>query len=241
MAVEWLWILALIVIGVVVLAKIIGGFIKALFLALLIVVLITLVMGFVVYSDVLDMKQNIEAKPSLFLMQNSKIITGFRVPFSGSEQEPEFLSKDKLDELNSFFEQNDYDSILGDNYKVFLLRREALDSVEEVVIDDESYSKDFIFQLIESSDPVDKFSAELSRRQGVSLEAVKQSFSDFSDDEFRAQLFTQLVGAAMEQEGPLYIYKEFKEGDISIYKESAVYKFIKMLPLSFSKRFAEVE
>jgi hypothetical protein len=62
-----------------------------------------------------------------------------------------------------------------------------------------------------------------------------QMKSDFelTDTEFKGMLVATLFGNRIEDEGSLFIFKQYKAGNAIVYKETAVFQLVKLIPTSF--------
>jgi hypothetical protein len=57
--------------------------------------------------------------------------------------------------------------------------------------------------------------------------------------EFKAMVFAVLFSEAIEKKGTLFIFSEYKKKNIIVYPETAVFKFIKLIPTSFVNNMFE--
>lgn len=214
---------------------------KLLFIAGLIVLLIAIVFGFYVYSDFNNLKENIVTTDSLFVLKDSDIHTGFTAKFSdqfSSDYEPYLLTEDDISDYNGFYRKGDLESIRGEYYKIFMIKESTFDDLDNVLLDGHNFTKDYIIQLLYSDNPRDSFASDIGQRQGISADDAKKELPEL-DSELKAILFIKLFGEKLDKEGPLFIIREFKKGNIDIYPNTAVVRLAKIFPLSYVDRFIE--
>lgn len=202
-----------------------------------ILIIIIFAGGFFVYNDARDMQKNFETSENLFLFESANITSGFQTNPNG---EPYLLNIDDLESVNSYYPE-DLNKIKADNYKLIILNKKAFDSVESINLNNKTYSKEFAFALLDSETPVDDYFDDILIREGIpqeQREKTKQQIkSDFkySNEEFKAQVFASLFQNRLDSEGPVYLFKQYKSGNAVIYKETAVFKMIRLIPTSFLK------
>ncbi len=213
---------------------------KALFLTLSVFLVISLILSFFIYKDVVDMQKNLAEQESLIFMDiDGTIITGVFGSFSGKELS---LITD-VSNYNEKYASNDFDSLLGQNYKLFVFKEEAFADMEEIIISDKEYSSDFIITLLKSDTPIDDYIKNEAKVQDISnnlfLQKELRKQIKYSDIEFKAALFGGMISKAIDDGGFVYILSQYKSKNAIIYKETLTFKFIKALPLSFIKRLAD--
>ncbi|MBW3003872.1 hypothetical protein KY328_04255 [Candidatus Woesearchaeota archaeon] len=209
--------------------------VKIMFAIGLIILVIILVLGFYVYSDSLDIKENIVTTDSLFLLKNNNIETGFRARFSDkyTKGEPDIVSEEELAKINILYSENDLTAIKSDNYKIFIYNEGVFDDIDNIEFSDWTLDKDFMLDTINSENPMEMLAAELKIPRTMLAEQLED------DNNVRGVLFMQLFNAKLEKDGPLYLITEFKKKNIVIYPETAVFKAAKIFPVKYFDRFLE--
>lgn len=223
-------IIIFVVVSIVIL-KIVTKLIKAILMILIIAFLITSIFGFFTYQDAVELKDNLETKPKLMLLQdNEKIIAGFVT--ADFEKEPEFLTISQITEYQNNFKKDDYKKMLGDNYKMFIIDLKAFDIVDEQVnFNGKKASKNSLYSMLKSNDPFSLYKSE------TGIDPALMGISD--PVEFKANIFGILFSEAIDKRGTLFIFNEYKKKNVIIYPETAVFKFIKIIPTSFIKNLLE--
>jgi hypothetical protein len=150
-----------------------------------------------------------------------------------------YLDSSKISSLNLLYDENNLKQIKADNYKLIIFKKQAFDSVAEIQVENQVYSKDFAFALLNSDTPVEDYIDDLLIREGVPQELREASkaniLSDFeySDTEFKGVVFATMMMERIDTEGPIFIFKQYKSGNAVVYKETAVFKMINIIPTSF--------
>ncbi|MBU4283840.1 MAG: hypothetical protein KJ968_01925 [Nanoarchaeota archaeon] len=223
-------IIIFVVVSIVIL-KIVTKLIKAVLMILIIAFLITSIFGFFTYQDAVELKDNLETKPKLMLLQdNEKIVAGFVT--TDFEEEPEFLTISQITEYQNSFKKQDYKKMLGNNYKMFIIKIKAFDfDDEELDFIGKKVSKNLLYSVLKSNDPISLYKGETG---------IDPALNGISDPvEFKAVVFAVLFSEAIEKKGTLFIFNEYKKKNIIVYPETAVFKFIKLIPTSFVKNMFE--
>lgn len=227
-----IWLVLIIVAGLII-YKITKSIFKAIFLALSVGVIIIIILGGLIISDINDFRENAQTQPNIYLLEdNGEIIAGFS-GILGEDFQPDFVEE----ELGPY---NNLDGLLGNNYKLFLVKKQALGSVEEVEGEDITLTRQEILDMIASDSPVDDFiKKQYPNLPAAQLSGARQSLLSQmeieNDAEFKGTLFAATFASAMEEQGPLFIFDQYKEGNIIIHPETAMFKFLKIIPSSILK------
>jgi hypothetical protein len=219
-------IIIFIVIAVVIL-KLVKSILKAIFLIFSIAAVVLFLGLFFFYSDVNDFQENFPTVPSLFLLQkDNEIIAGFYGIFAENAA-PSLVEEEQLINYQQNFQEDDLVQIKGDYYKIFIIDSAAFDSVTEVKIE-ETISKQEVFSLLDSTNPINDYLVET----GSSLDKNDLMYQlDIQNDaEFKSLLFNLLFNRLIEENDPLIIFKEYKKGNIIIYPETMMFKFVQKIP-----------
>ncbi len=234
-----IWIILIIVIGIV-MFKITKSILKTMFLIFSAVFLIVLILGFFVVSDAMDFNENFRAQPSLFLLGDSERLTAGFSGIPSGESQFTFLSEERLGPYN----ESNLGNILQNNYKLFLIKREAFDSVDEIEISNINTTKQEIFNIIDSETPVyDYLKLQPEKIHESVLPQAKEDFLSQMDieteTEFKGIMLATLFSKTMEN--PLFLFSQYQKENIVIYPETAMFKFIKKMPLSLVDNLINVK
>lgn len=223
-------IIIFVVVSIVIL-KIVTKLIKAVLMILIIAFLITSIFGFFTYQDAVELKNNLENEVNLVLLQDNKeIVAGFvLIDFEGKQ---EFLTISQIAEYQNSFKKQDYKKMLNNNQKMFIIDLKAFDLVdEELYFNGKKTSKSFLYTLLKSNDPINLYKIETG---------TDPALNGISDPvEFKSQVFAVLFSEAIEKKGTFFIFNEYKKKNIIVYPETAVFKFIKIIPTAFVKKMFE--
>lgn len=211
--------------------KIVKTIIKTILIVLILSFLLTAIFGFFTYQDAVELKDNLETKPKLMLLQdNEKVVTGFII--TDFEEEAEFLTISQVVKYQNSFKKQDYKKMLGDNYKMFIFDMKAFDfNDEELDFIGKKVSKNLLYSVLKSNDPIALYKSKTN---------VDSALYGINDPvEFKAQVFALLFSEAIEKKGTFFIFSEYKKKNIIVYPETAVFRFIKLIPTSFIKNMFE--
>lgn len=220
--------------------KLTKAVIKTIILVIVAALLMLLIFGFLVVRDVNDLRANLPVKDSLILLEHQgQPVAGLAGPFMAEEQ-PEFISEEQLNQIKAEGFGEAY-------YKVFLVKSSAFDEITEINFDEQILTKEYVFSVLESEDPLDQLISERLRQEGMAAtpevmaaaraEMAKQGAK--TDTDARNIMFGLLMASGIEKKGPLFIIEEFKDGQVEITPETVAFKLIKILPISFITRYVK--
>lgn len=235
---EYLIIFAIIIILLIIglLMRIVKGILKIFFLGSLIITIITGILCYSVYSDAIAFQQGWESAPKLFLLHdNNYLISGYMAEPNNEELPITPISKEIIKQYRESFSNEDYNTILGNNYKLFLIDFAAFNEVKEINFINTNLSLAQVKNLLESATPTKDF-AKITT--GMDLQI---NVNPNDDENFRSSVFAILFATAVTDQGPLYIVQKVKDNTIQVYPETALFKTIKLIPISFIKHaFSQV-
>ncbi len=219
------------IVAVIIIFKIVKTILKTIFVILIIGFLVTAMFGFFTYKDSVKLNEGLESQSKLMLLQdNEKIIAGFVA--IDSEEEAEFLTISKVAEYQNSFKKQEYKKMLGNNYKMLIIDLKAFDLVDEKVsFNGKELSKNFLYSVLKSNDPISLYRSETG---------INPALNGISDHvEFKSQVFAVLFSEAIDQSGTFFIFSEYKKQNIIVYPETAVFKFIRLIPTAFISNIFE--
>lgn len=158
----------------------------------------------VVVRDALDFQDNFQEGSKLMLFsggdgddRDTKISAGALIGSNGSMKP---LSRSDVERLSAAFSKGDYAAMKGNNFKLLIIREEAIISSlpEKVEIEGQSVGRELVLQQLLAS-----------------------------ATEERALILAGLFGL---QSDPLAIVSEYKKGNLVIYPETPVFQAVKILP-----------
>jgi len=182
---------------------------KIMFYAGIIISLLLAANLYFIYQDFQDLREN-------FGISEKKVIL-----VDGNEvltgllmgEEVDLLPNSQLRDYSSSLKNNDYEKILGDSYKLMV----------------------FDIAIIENLDK----DINLGIKTVTSGEAVATLKSDISQEEKAALFSIILADEILTSRNPLFFFSELKDGNIIIYPETALFKTIKLIPVSLIEDIGE--
>ena len=140
----------------IVIFKFVKSVTKAIFLVSSLVALIIIIFAAFLIIDIKDFKDNFSTKPNLFVFEkNGRIVAAMGGVLGEQEGTPDKISNQELNSINSNFQNNDMESALGNNYKMFMIKEAVFDSIDSVKLgEDSTLSKQQVMALLESETPI---------------------------------------------------------------------------------------
>ncbi|MEM4268066.1 MAG: hypothetical protein QXK37_04525 [Candidatus Woesearchaeota archaeon] len=230
--------------GVIALYLLLKNIAKVIFFAAVALVCIMLLYGYFIYRDFTDLKRNISVEEKVFLLADEKklitgmIIKSFEIKGKSS---PMIISADRLTEMQTSFAKGNYNKMLGDKYKLFIVKTDVLEEglPDRVIIDSANAStyviqveltKSQMLKIIKSNEPLKEFSATLKIPQNMIPEEQQ------SDEYIKSSFFALALEETSKNKGPSFLLEQYTEGDIIIYPEGTILKTIKGLPKFLRKK-----
>ena len=223
----------------------IGRTLKIVSLIGFIIAVLVSVFGFLALRDANDFKERLPVEPNIFLLvDGGDILAGAKNMMH--ESNPEAVTEEEMAVYQQLLDNEDYKNLLGRNYKVFIVYTKAFGSTADAEIGDTGYTKDLILESL-GSDSVRDLIIEKAIKETIIPKGLKDvaraqiEGSMPSEQELRTMMFMLLLGAAAEEQGPIFLINEYKAGNIDIYPETILFKFIGMVPESIIENIASGE
>ena len=236
-----IWVLVLIVIGFFVF-KAIKSVIKTLMVMTAIVAIILILVFTFVYSDTSSFKKKFDTEPVVVLYEDhGKLLAGIRLE-SLSGGNATFITGTELSNIQSSYIAGRYSDIQEENYKVFFMLEEAFTEVEgPISADKQVYTKNFTLEIITSEDPLGTYIA--NQLGGEVSDQTKQNIaSDLGLEDatvLKSRMFGLLYNQMIEEKGIKHLFIQYKKETVDVYPESAFFKFIRWVPVSFVGKFVD--
>lgn len=203
--------LAIVIVSGIIIFKIVKGIAQALLLTSAVAAVVLAVAGGFVVMDALDLKNNFAAggKLLLFSADNGTRITSGLLAKGNGSMRP--LAGADVERLGAAFGRGDYAAMKGDNFKLIVLREEPLlaSMPEELDFEGSNVSREMLLLQLRAAGP-----------------------------EQRAQLLSALFAMQLGK-NPLGIISGYKEGEVAVYPETAVFKVARILPGSLFRKVSE--
>lgn len=237
-----IFLVILVLIGAI-LFKILKTLIKAIFIEVILVGLLLILLGIVFFIDLSDFRQNFVTSEKLFMFDdNGELSTGFVVTTFTNPDALEAVPNDQLEYFNNRYQAKDMRAIKGDYYKVIILKKDAFNYIDDnVALGNQNFSKEFIFEILAADDGVEF----LVKKQlpPETPEVLKQDYRDTlgNPDMLKARLLAVLFTQGMIQQGPVFLFWQFKDKNIIIYPESPIFKAVKFVPKSIARKLSVID
>ena len=236
-----------------VMAIIIFKFLKHVFLAIFLVIFLFILglagTGFLVYKDITDMSQNLLTLSNIVLLEDQeKLITGLQI--AGLEEENiTVFDDDKIESYQEDFASKNYDNILGDNYKIFIIKLDIFSGVGDVRVEKTTFTEEEIFEILRTDDVMETlYQVMLSKislgigldteeGKAAMIEALAKQFG--SSSEIKSLFAAFLFIDKLQEEGSLFLIEQIKNGNIIIYPETITFRVMNLIPLTLFDKVAE--
>lgn len=181
---------------------------KLMFIAGMIIFLVLGVNLFFIYQDFTDLRENFGTSEKKIILKDENKLLTGLI-LSGKT---EMMTDEQISEYSTYLQNKEYEKILDDSYKLLVFDYDIISNIDDpIIIDDKTLSKNQIDDIL-------KF--------GNNAEEKAELFSILLADEI------------LSSKNPLFFFSEFKNENIVIYPETALFKTIKIIPLSLIKDVA---
>jgi hypothetical protein len=180
--------------------------------------IVLLVFTFFVYKDIVDFKANLRTGNSILLIEDNIALSGFTV----IGEEGQVLSKEQLAIASSHYGKGELKQLKGSTYKLFVLSPGFIEAMESpsFTLEDDPLTKEQTLAIMRSSDAV-----KTAAGFGIS--------SDETSEDVKAELLTQVFEEGIQN--PIFMISRVKDGSMKVHPESALFKGMKYIPLTFIK------
>lgn len=123
-------------------------------------------------------------------------------------EDTNLMTNAQLNEYSSYLIDSDYEKILDDSYKLMIFDVEIISNLDdEIEIENQIFTREQLVTTLKSG----------------------------NNDEKAALFSVILADEILSSRNPLLFFSEFKKGNIIIYPETALFKTVKIIPVSFIK------
>lgn len=179
------------------------GLFKLLFYAGIIISLLFAANLFFVYQDFTDLRKNFGvSEKKVILKKDDKVLTGLIIG-----EDTALMTDEQLNGYSSYLKNGNYEKILGESYKLMVFDVDIIKNIkDEIVMDSQTITPNEAITILRSKNN------NAGEKAGL--------FSTILSDEI------------LSSRNPLFFFSEFKNGNIMIYPETALFKTIRFIPLS---------
>ena len=214
---------------------IIKKLIKLFIFGMIILLVFSAFTGYSLVNDFKDFGGQFKNRTSTFLLvDNNHVLAGFT-----KGEEVSFLSYEQIIAASDAYAKNNLDSVLGTNYKLIIITTAAFNELpmDTLTINNKQVPKSTVLAALIADDTA----AVLSEANvyGADIRAsdskIKQPIDD--NNKLKAGLFAMSFAEGMK-DSPMFLFREFKKGNIIIYKETILFKAIKIFPIGVFDKVA---
>jgi len=182
---------------------------KLMFYAGIIILLLMAANAYFIYRDFMDLRENFGLSSKEVLLVDGSEVVT-GIILKGDDFEA--LSSQQLNEFSFELKNKNYEEILGGNYKLMILDVDIVNDLDNQV--------DVLGQTMPQ-------------------EEIKKTLKAGSSSE-KATLFAALLSEEIiANKNPLFFFSQFKDGNIIIYPETALFKTVKLVPIDLFNDVAE--
>ena len=194
----------------------------------IVVLLIIAATTFFIYRDIADLRDKLnDSTKKIILVDKNEVLTGFML-----KSQVGFLTGKQLEEFSANLQNKDYSEILGSSYRLMVFDVGIINKLQtdNININGKTITKAYAISVLKSDNP-----GAMLRDKRIYETSLKISKKDMEDNSrVKAALFGIILsGEVLSPKNPLLLFSGFKEGNIIVYPETAVFKAANMLPLSF--------
>ena len=185
------------------------------------VVLAFLIIGAFVIVDAKNFQDKMQEENNLFIITSNDNPVAL-IPM-GKEQELTSEQESKI--MNELSDKSSYQKLSQDYFKLFFVKIKILDSIKQdkFEIENFNFTKQQISDAIIAKNPFPVL--------GINENLVPK---ELTASKLKMALFMSTIQEQITS-NPIFLLKEYKKGNIYVYKETIMFKVIKYIPISFVK------
>jgi len=210
-------------------------FVKKIFRIVIIVSVVVLIAGSCLYivNDANNLRKNFLKKEKLLVLDlDGEIVAAV---FSRDVSVP--VPVGSVNNLNLFYQDKEYDSMLDEKYKLIIFDWDAFSGLESVGEDEYIFSMSDVKTVLKAEKPRNFLVNKMVEEKSVLLkEAVELSVNNMfpSDDHLRSVIFGFMLAEFIENDS---VFEEFSKGNVVIYPDSISLKLFRIVPLKWLQGF----
>ncbi|MGV8086844.1 MAG: hypothetical protein ACP5N1_04395 [Candidatus Woesearchaeota archaeon] len=213
-----------------------GFFFKAFMLLLIVFVVGSVIFGYYVIKDANDFKDNFQTSNNSILL---KQVTNGEVSFIAGtiinieKQQFDTLNKEQLTAAENSYSEDEFSELNKKYYKIFVLELESLDTITIDKITDQNIELDKteIKEIMISDSARDTLAQIIAKKTENSKNAVLKEMSA-TDEDIKNYILSYYIAEIFNPKDTTQFISQLKNGNIKVYKESALFKAIKLIPKS---------
>lgn len=211
-----------------------GFFFRIFTFAFLALIVVSLVFGYLVVKDAEDFGSNFGNSTNMFVLMDDingtdKFLTG--VTIAPSNKSFNTLSATELDNMEELYQKNLFSTVDEKYYKIFVVDFKSFDDMKIEGIEDRNLdlTKEELRRVMLSADAKDELAEIISDQTGESASKIRSSI-DYDSEEIKSYIFSYYLSTTFDPENMGKFLIQFREGNVEVYEETALFKAIKIIP-----------
>lgn len=229
--------LIILIIAAVIIFKITKTVIKTVILTIAIFLVMLIIAGFVLVADIRDFQENFPTKQNIYLFEypEGHIATGVKGKFSQDLHESmNLIDEETLKNYRDDYSKSNLDSILGNSYKIMIVKEDLFEEMETVsFFDGGELTKEEFFDIMSSEKPIDLFIDNIVPypvHRDSFRQQVMEEFDISSDSEFKGMIFMIGFFSLVEEKGGFFLLNNIRQGNVNVYPKTLLIDMIGILP-----------
>ncbi|MFH1505769.1 MAG: hypothetical protein ABIE94_02160 [archaeon] len=219
---------------------------KSFGIIILILIAIFAVLGVLTYFDAIDFQESFGVSDNLYLLrEDDAILAGF-IANAQDPEGAELLDSNTLSDYEKKLQDENYEEVLGENYKLFIIEMEVLEEsvLKSLKFRGYNLSKELGISILKSNTPRDDLAQYIATENGVPKEIVLQTFDDnniTSDAQMKGALFALFREKQFtEGRGLRGMISNIKNSKIVVYPKKVLFTMIRLIPDSWVDKLVEI-
>ena len=169
------------------------------------------------YKDAYDVVNNFQNGKNVFVLMDG---SNAKIAVIAEKGDVNIIDDSTVRSYGTMIADSDYESVKGDAFKLIIIKREALEEIDE-------YSVDTPVGTLDKNQSLNLLFGQYAPAGGITLtESDQQKLRVF----VFADILSKKIFGAQNQ---IFMITQLKEGNLFVYKETIIFKLIKIVPVSW--------
>jgi hypothetical protein len=213
-----------------------GFFFKLFTLAMIIFIAGSVLFGYLIIKDANDFRNNFLNNTNMFVVKNSVGATeSFLAGATLSPKAEGFGSMDseKLSTVEKLYNEGNLEILNSEYYKIFVIDIKSFDEVELYDISDQNVelTREEIKSVMLSDDAREELADIIAEKRGETADEVMEDLAS-TNEEIKSYLLSYYLTTVFNPENIVEFLEQLKNENIQVYKETALFKAVKLVPSS---------
>ncbi|MGV8141180.1 MAG: hypothetical protein ACP5NW_01925 [Candidatus Woesearchaeota archaeon] len=216
-----------------------GFFFKLVTLAFLVFLIGSILFGYLMVEDANDFRSKFINGTNAFVVKNSvgtdgRFLAGVELRPESEEFNP--MPSETLANMEKLYFENNLDIMTQEYYKIFVIDIQSFDEIELYNISDHNIqlTREEIKEVMISDDAREEVAKIIAEKQGADADDIIKDI-EFTNEEIKGYLISYYLTTIFNPTNIGGFLEQLKNGNIEVYKETILFKAIKMVPSSFVK------